>query len=86
MSSQIGPASLPPWSHASHAAPRRNPRSLDDMARIIFFIVAAVAILVLFWVLFWSLMHLLVIGFWIVVVALLGFGLFRIGRWSKSRQ
>jgi len=56
------------------------------MARIIFFIVAAVAILVLFWVLFWSLMHLLVIGFWIVVVALLGFGLFRIGRWSRSRQ
>jgi hypothetical protein len=56
------------------------------MARIILFIVAAAAILVLLWVLFWSLMHLLVIGFWIVVVALLGFGLFRVGRWSRSRE
>jgi len=56
------------------------------MARIIFFIVAAAAILALLWVLFWSLMHLLVIGFWIVLVVLLGFGLFRIGRWSGSKQ
>jgi len=56
------------------------------MARIILFIVAAVAILVLFWLLFWGLMHVLVIGFWILAVALLGFGLFRIGRWSGSRQ
>ncbi len=59
---------------------------MDGMARIILFIVAAVAILVLFWLLFWGLMHVLVIGFWILAVALLGFGLFRIGRWSGSRQ
>jgi hypothetical protein len=56
------------------------------MARTILFIVAAAAILVLLWVLFWSVMHLLVIGFWIVLVVLLGFGLFRIGRWSGSRD
>jgi len=56
------------------------------MARIIFFIVVAAAILALLWVLFGTLLHLLVIGFWIVLVGLLGFGLFRIGRWSRSRQ
>jgi hypothetical protein len=56
------------------------------MARTILFIVAAAAILVLLWVLLWSVMHLLVIGFWIVLVVLLGFGLFRIGRWSGSRH
>lgn len=56
------------------------------MARIIMFVLGAAAIFVLLWVLLWSFMHLLVIGFWIVLVALLGFGLFRIGRWSGSRQ
>ncbi len=56
------------------------------MARIILFIVAAAAILVVLWMLFWSLMHLLVVGFWIALVVLLGFGLFRVGRWSRSRQ
>ena len=56
------------------------------MTRIILFIVAAAAILVVLWMLFWSLMHLLVLGFWIALVVLLGFGLFRVGRWSRSRQ
>lgn len=56
------------------------------MARIIVFIVAAAAILLVLWLLFWSLLHMLVIGFWIVVVGLLGIGMFRIGRWSRSRQ
>jgi hypothetical protein len=56
------------------------------MARIIFFIVAAAAVLVVLWVLFGTLLHLLVIGFWIVLVALLGFGLFRVGRWARSRE
>src|SRR6266700_3525208 len=81
-----GPDPEPPARQPRRAAPRREPRSVDGMARIILFIVAAVAILVLFWLLFWGLMHVLVIGFWILAVALLGFGLFRIGRWSGSRQ
>jgi len=56
------------------------------MARIILFIVAAVVVLVLMWVLFWHFLHLLVLGFWVLLVVLLGFGLFRIGRWSASRR
>jgi hypothetical protein len=56
------------------------------MARIILFVVAAAAILVVLWIAFWSLLHLLVLGFWIVLVVLVGFGLFRLGRWSRSRQ
>lgn len=56
------------------------------MARIIVFIVAAAAILLLLWILFWSVLHALVIGFWIIVIALLGIGMFRIGRWSSSRH
>jgi hypothetical protein len=54
------------------------------MARIIVFILAAVAILALAWYLFIGLLHALVIGFWIVVIALLGIGLFRVAR-SRSR-
>jgi hypothetical protein len=56
------------------------------MARIILFIAAAVVLLVVLSMLFGTLMHLLVIGFWIAVVALLGFGLFRVGRRSRSRK
>lgn len=56
------------------------------MARIILFIIAAAVIVVVLSMLFWSFLHLLAVGFWIVVVVLLGFGLFRIGRWSASRQ
>jgi hypothetical protein len=50
------------------------------MARIIMFIVAATAIFVLLWVLFWSVVHFLVVAFWIVLIALLGIGLFRVSR------
>jgi len=50
------------------------------MARIIVFIVAAIAILLLLWLLFWSLIHTLIIGFWVVLVGLLGIGMFRLGR------
>ncbi len=56
------------------------------MARIILFIVAAVLVLVLLWVLLWNFLHLLILGFWILLVVALGFGLFRIGRWSASRR
>ena len=56
------------------------------MARIILYIVAAAAVLVVLWVLFWSVFHFVVLGFWIAVIALLGFGLFRIGRWSGSKR
>jgi Flp pilus assembly protein TadB len=50
------------------------------------FIIAAVVALVLVWVVFWHLLHLLFLGFWVVVVVLLGLGLFRIGRWSSRRS
>jgi hypothetical protein len=56
------------------------------MARIILFGLAAVVVLVLLFVLFWNLLHLLILGFWVLLVVLLGFGLFRIGRWSSSRR
>ena len=60
-------------------------RTVESMARIIVFIVAAAAILLLLWMLFWGVLHTLMIGFWLVVVALVGIGLFRVGRWSRSR-
>ena len=56
------------------------------MARIILFIVAAAVILGLLWVIFSGIIHLLLIAFWVVLIAVLGFGLFRIGRWSRSRR
>jgi hypothetical protein len=56
------------------------------MARIIVFIAAAAALLLVLWLLFWGLVHLLVIGFWVVLVVGLGIGMFRVGRWSRSRQ
>jgi Flp pilus assembly protein TadB len=65
----------PPW-----------PAYSGGMARIILFIVAAAAILVLLWVLLGSLLHMLAIGFWIVLIVLIGSGLFRIGRRRRSRQ
>jgi hypothetical protein len=55
------------------------------MMRIIAFVVAAAAIFLVFWLLLWSVIHLVIIGFWIVVVALLGVGLFRVGRWTRRR-
>jgi hypothetical protein len=55
------------------------------MARIIVFIVAAAVIFVLLWLLLWSVIHALLIGFWAVIVVLLAFAMFRAGRWSRSR-
>jgi hypothetical protein len=56
------------------------------MARIMLFGIVAVVALVLLFVLFWHVLHLLILGFWVLLVVLLGFGLFRIGRWSSSRR
>jgi hypothetical protein len=56
------------------------------MARIIVFIAAAVAIFFVMWLLFTGLMHLLVIGFWVLIVLALGFGMFRVGRRSRARS
>ncbi|HUC58956.1 MAG TPA: hypothetical protein VMA95_16255 [Streptosporangiaceae bacterium] len=53
------------------------------MMRIIAFIVAAAAIFLVLWVLLYAVVHTLIIGFWLVLVVLLGVGLFRIGRWSR---
>jgi hypothetical protein len=56
------------------------------MARIILFIVAAAVILAVLTMLFWSIIHFLVIAFWIALIGLVGFGLFRLSRWSSSRR
>jgi len=56
------------------------------MARIILFIIAAVVAFVLLWVLFWNLLHLLVLAFWVLLLVAIGFGVFRISRWSASRR
>jgi hypothetical protein len=56
------------------------------MARTIAYAVAAVAALVVLWFIFWAVLHTLLVGFWIALVALLGFGLYRIGRWSGGRS
>jgi len=56
------------------------------MARIILILVAAVAALVVLWIVFASIWHFLVLGFVVFLVLLLGYGLFRIGRWSSSRE
>ncbi len=50
------------------------------------FIAAAAAILVVMWFLLWGFLHVLVIVFWVVLVAVLGLGLYRVGRWSGSRE
>ena len=52
------------------------------MARIIVYIVAAVVVFLLLWMLFTTFLHALMLGFWILLVALLAFGMFRIGRRS----
>ncbi len=56
------------------------------MLRILAFGVGAVALLVVLWLLFWGLIHTLIIAFWVVLVVLLGLGLFRIGRWSSRAR
>ena len=56
------------------------------MLRIIAFIVAAAALLLVLWWLLWSLIHVLVIGFWIVLIAAIGLGLFRVTRSSRRAR
>jgi hypothetical protein len=56
------------------------------MARTIAYAVAAVAAVVILWLIFWAVLHTLLVGFWIALVVLLGFGLYRIGRWSGGRS
>jgi hypothetical protein len=56
------------------------------MARSVLFIVAAVVVVVLLWVLLWHVLHLLILGFAVVLLVALGFGVFRIGRWSASKR
>jgi hypothetical protein len=53
------------------------------MMRIIGFVIAAAAILLVLWLLFWGLIHTLIIAFWVVLVVALGFGMYRVGRWSN---
>ena len=55
------------------------------MTRATVYIVAAVAALVLVWILFSLLLHTLFVGFWLVIGVLLGLGVYRIGRWSGRR-
>jgi len=56
------------------------------MARFILFIVAAVVILAVLTALFWSIIHFVMIAFWIALIGLVGVGLFRVSRRSKSRR
>lgn len=55
------------------------------MMRAIGFIVAAALLLLVLWWLFWGLIHTLILAFWVVLVVLLGVGLFRVSRWSSRR-
>jgi hypothetical protein len=55
------------------------------MMRLIGFIVAAAAILLVLWLLLWGVIHTLLIAFWVVIVAVLGLGLFRVGRWTSRK-
>ena len=79
------PDSTNAWRYlASDVSP--GPAYPECMARIILFIVAAAVILAVLTALFWSVIHFLMIAFWIALIGLVGFGLFRVSRWSKSRR
>src|SRR6266567_2644302 len=55
---------------------------LGSMGRILFLIIAAlVAFMIVTWV-----VHALMFFFWIALVAVAGFGLLRLGRWSSARR
>lgn len=56
------------------------------MGRIILLVIAAVVVLLLLWMLFSGLVHLLVLGFWVVLIALIAMGALRLTRRSRSRQ
>jgi Flp pilus assembly protein TadB len=71
--------------HKQAGYPWRNPRTVDGMMRTIAFIVAAAALLLVLWWLFWGLVHTLILAFWVVLVVLIGVGLFRVSRRSSRR-
>lgn len=68
---------------AGFASPR--PAYCRAMARILLLVIAAVVVLLILWMLFSGIVHLLVFGFWVVVVALVVMGVLRVARWSRSR-
>jgi hypothetical protein len=53
------------------------------MMRIIAFIVAAAALLLVLWLMFWGIVHMLIFAFWVVLIVFLGLGLFRVSRWAS---
>jgi hypothetical protein len=56
------------------------------MMRTIGFIVAAAVLLAVLWWLSLGLIHTLILAFWVLLVVLLGVGLFRVSRWSSRRS
>jgi hypothetical protein len=56
------------------------------MARFILFVIAAAVILVVLTMALWSIIHFVVIAFWIALIGLIGFGLLSIGRRSSKRR
>jgi len=69
--------------HQQAGYPRPIPRTVDVMMRLIVFIAVAVAALLLIGWLAFSVIHALILAFWIALIALLGVGLFRVSRWSR---
>ncbi len=72
--------------HQQAGYPQPIPRTVEVMTRLIVFVVVAALLLVVLWWLFWSVMHAVILGFWIVLLVLLGVGMFRVGRWSSRRS
>jgi uncharacterized membrane protein len=56
------------------------------MARVMWFVAAAIAALVVLWFVFAALLHTLFFVFWIALVVVLGLVVFRVGRWSGRRS
>jgi hypothetical protein len=56
------------------------------MTRVIWYVVAAIAALVVAWFVFAALLHTLFLVFWIGLVVVLGLVVFRVGRWSGRRS
>jgi len=71
--------------HKQAGQPRPVQRTVVAMMRLITFAIAAVVLLIVLWWLTWSVVHFLMLGFWIVLLVLLGIGMFRVGRWSRRR-
>ena len=50
------------------------------------YVVAAVAAVVVLWFVFSSFLHTLFLVFWIALIVVLGLVVFRVGRWSGRRS